>query len=146
MILDFIVPSHSVPVVAATGRILRRSLIVDRGLRPGQFCMILSAVAYTVIQNLRLQTCLVASKHTSAAAVLQVIVTNTIIIIIYPLTARGTTDDFATSFLHFPPVLLCPLGLGELQVCPFPDVVFPPLSLSALSSFPFHCALQVCQT
>ena len=40
------------------------------------------------------------------------------------------------------PVLQCPLGLGELQACPFPDVVFPPLLLSALSSFPFHCALQ----
>ena len=40
------------------------------------------------------------------------------------------------------PVLPCPLGLGELQVCPFPDVVFPPLPLSALSSSPFHCALQ----
>ena len=27
----------------------------------------------------------------------------------------GTTDDFATSFLHFVPVLHCPLGLGELS-------------------------------
>ena len=43
----------------------------------------------------------------------------------------GTTDDFATSFLHFFPVLHCPLGLAELQACPFPDVVFPPLPLSA---------------
>ena len=54
----------------------------------------------------------------------------------------GTTDDFATSFLHFFPVLHCPLGLAELQACQFPDVVFPPLPLSALSSSPFHCALQ----
>ena len=54
----------------------------------------------------------------------------------------GTTDDFATSFLLFSPVLHCPLGLAELQACPFPDVVFPPLPLSALSSSPFHCALQ----
>ena len=38
---------------------------------------------------------------------------------------------FATSFLHF-----------SLQACPFPDVVFPPLPLSALSSSPFHCALH----
>ena len=50
-------------------------------------------------------------------------------------------------WLHnqFPPfssVLLCPLGPGELQACPFPDVIFPPLFLSALSSSPFHCALQ----
>ena len=47
----------------------------------------------------------------------------------------GTTDDFATSFLHFP-VLHCPPGLRELQACPFPDVVFPHLPLSALSYFP----------
>ena len=39
-------------------------------------------------------------------------------------------------------VLRCPLGLGELQACPFPNVVFLPLPLSALSSSPFHCALQ----
>ena len=39
-------------------------------------------------------------------------------------------------------VLRCPLGVGELQARPFPDVVFPPLPLSALSSSPFHCALQ----
>ena len=54
----------------------------------------------------------------------------------------GTTDDFATSFLHFFSVLHCPLGLDELQACPFPYVVFPLLPLSALSSSPFHCALQ----
>ena len=39
-------------------------------------------------------------------------------------------------------VLHCPLGLAELQACPIRDVVFPPLLLSALSSSPFHCALQ----
>ena len=50
----------------------------------------------------------------------------------------GTTNDFTTSFLH--PL---PSGtFGELQACPLPDVVFPPLLLSALSSSPFHCALQ----
>ena len=48
----------------------------------------------------------------------------------------GTTDVFATSSFH------CPLGLGELQACPFPDAVFPSLPLSALSSAPFHRALQ----
>ena len=36
----------------------------------------------------------------------------------------------------------CPLGFAELQVCPFPDVILSPLTLSALSSSPFHCALQ----
>ena len=54
----------------------------------------------------------------------------------------GTTDDFTTNFLHFFSVLHCSLGLGELQSRPFPDVVFPPLFLSAFSSSPFHCALQ----
>ena len=34
------------------------------------------------------------------------------------------------------------MGLGELQASPFPDVLFPPLLLPALSSSPFHCALQ----
>ena len=53
----------------------------------------------------------------------------------------GTTDDLTTGFLHFS-VLHCLQGLGELQACPFPDVVFPPLPLSAMSSSPFHCALQ----
>ena len=37
----------------------------------------------------------------------------------------GTTDDFATSFLHFFPVLHYPLGLAELQACPFPYVCLP---------------------
>ena len=31
---------------------------------------------------------------------------------------------------------------NKQQACPFPDVVFPPLPLPALSSSPFHCALQ----
>ena len=43
-------------------------------------------------------------------------------------------------FAPFFPVLHCPLGLGELQACPFSYIVFPPLPLSALSSSPFHCA------
>ena len=54
----------------------------------------------------------------------------------------GTTDDFATSFLHFFFCSSYPLELAELKACPLPDVVFPPLPLSALSSSPFHCALQ----
>ena len=53
----------------------------------------------------------------------------------------GTTDDFATSFLHFFPVLNCPLGLGKLQACPFPDVVFPPFPLSAFVFFPLSLCL-----
>ena len=56
----------------------------------------------------------------------------------------GTTDDFATSFLHFPLFSTALWGLAELQACPFPYVVFPPLLLFALSSSPFqfHCALE----
>ena len=67
-----------------------------------------------------------------------------VVIIIYPLTARvvGAPQMISQQFPPFIPVLHCPLGLGELQACPFPDVVFPPLALSALSSSPFHCALQ----
>ena len=67
-----------------------------------------------------------------------------VIIIIYPLTARvvGAPQMILQEFSHFFRVLHCPLGLAELQACPFPDVVFPPLPLSALSSFSFHCALQ----
>ena len=41
---------------------------------------------------------------------------------------------------NFPPfisVLHCSLGLSKLQACPFPDVVFLPLLLSALPSSPF---------
>ena len=65
-------------------------------------------------------------------------------IIIYPLTARvvGAPQMILQSIFSIFPVLYCPLGLAELQVCPFPDIVFLPLPLSALSSFPFHCALQ----
>ena len=47
----------------------------------------------------------------------------------YPLTAGVTTN-----FLHFSPVPHCPLGLGKLQACPFADIAFPPLPLSAASS------------
>ena len=43
---------------------------------------------------------------------------------------------FRNQFPPFFSVLHHPLGLGELQACPFPDVVFPPLPLSALSSSP----------
>ena len=55
----------------------------------------------------------------------------------------GTTDDFTTSFLHFSLVLYGPLGLGELEARPFPDVVFPRLFLSASSSFPFSVSSKV---
>ena len=58
---------------------------------------------------------------------------------------RGLLGHHRWFHNHFPPffcVLHCPLGHGELQACPFPDVVFPPLLLSVLSSSPFHYALQ----
>ena len=54
-----------------------------------------------------------------------------------------TTNDFATSFLHF---LLFSTALWDSAnsrpVHSFPDVVFSPPPLSASSSSPFHCALQ----
>ena len=53
----------------------------------------------------------------------------------------GSTDNFATSFFLFPCSPL-PSRTWRTQACSFPDVVFPPLPLSALSSSPFHCALQ----
>ena len=60
---------------------------------------------------------------------------------IYPQTLRivgapRMTSQPVSSFFLFSTALW-----GELQACPFPDVVFPPLPLSALSSSPFHCAL-----
>ena len=60
-----------------------------------------------------------------------------------PLTARV----IGAPQMILPPVssifvLHFPLGPGEFQAYPFPDVVFPRLLLSALSSSLFHCALQ----
>ena len=43
----------------------------------------------------------------------------------------GTTNDSATSFLHFSPVNYCILELVELQACSFPNVVSSPLPLPA---------------
>ena len=61
-------------------------------------------------------------------------------------------------FSPFSPVLDCALGLAELQACPFPDVVFPPLCLPCLlppftvpckmvlarpderEAWPYHCS------
>ena len=51
----------------------------------------------------------------------------------------GTTGDVATSFLHFS---LFFTALWDLAHCrPVPDVVFPPLPLSALSSSPVSLCL-----
>ena len=64
------------------------------------------------------------------------------IIIINPLTVRVVGAPqmiFQPAFSIFPCSPL-PSGTGELQACSFPDVVFPPLPLSALSSYPFHRA------
>ena len=67
-----------------------------------------------------------------------------IIIIINLLTARVARAPqmiLQPVFSIFPCSPL-PQGLAKLQACPFPYVVFPPLSLSTLSSSPFYCALQ----
>ena len=65
-------------------------------------------------------------------------------LIIYLLTARvvGAPQIILQPVSEIFPVLHCPLGPAELRACPFPDVVFPPFPLSALSSSPFHCASQ----
>ena len=67
-----------------------------------------------------------------------------IIIIIFPLTARvvGAPQMISQPVSSIFPCVPLPLGLGELKACPFPNVVFPPLPLCALSSSPFHCDLQ----
>ena len=62
--------------------------------------------------------------------------------ILQPRGSLGHHRWFRNQFPSFFPVLHYPMGLGELQACPLPDVVFPPLPLSALSSSPFDCALQ----
>ena len=59
-----------------------------------------------------------------------------------PRGSLGHHRWFHNQFPPFFPVPHCPLRLDELQACPFPDVVFPHLPLSALSSSPFHCALH----
>ena len=81
---------------------------------------------------------------TAMATFIIVIIIIIIIIIINPLTARvvGAPQVILQPVFSIFPVLHYPLGLAELQACPFPDVVFRPLPLSTLSSSPFHCALQ----
>ena len=62
-----------------------------------------------------------------------------IVIIIYPLTTKvvGAPQMISHPVSSiFSPVLRCPLGLGELQACPFPVVVFPPLFVSEVSLGP----------
>ena len=70
-----------------------------------------------------------------------------IIIIIYSLTPRvvGARQMISQPVSWNFPCSPLPSGTWwtpELQACPFPDVVFPPFPLSALSSSPFYCALQ----
>ena len=67
-----------------------------------------------------------------------------IIIIIDPLTARvaGAPQMILQPVFSILPCSLLPSGLGDLQACPFPGVVFPSLPLSALSSSPFYYTLQ----
>ena len=65
-----------------------------------------------------------------------------ITIIIYSLTAKviGTPQMISQPVFSIFPVLHCPLGPAEHQACPFPDVVFPPLPLSDVSSSSLACS------
>ena len=98
-----------------------------------------------------MEQCVVSDRNLACTALIRhkTLTTSAIIIIIiiittYPLTARvvGAPQMILQPVFSIFLVLHCPLGLAELQACPFPNVVFPPLPLSALSSSPFHCALQ----
>ena len=55
-----------------------------------------------------------------------------------PWQSLGNHGWFHNQFPLFS-ILHCALGLGELQACPFPDVVFPPLPVSAF--FPLSLCL-----
>ena len=56
------------------------------------------------------------------------------------LLTAGVVGAPQTISLFF--LILCSLGFGQLQACPFPDIMFPSFFLSTLSSSPVHCALQ----
>ena len=59
-----------------------------------------------------------------------------------PWGSLGHHRRFRNQFSPLSPVLNCPLEPDELQACPFTDVFFPPLLLSALLSSSFHCAVH----
>ena len=82
--------------------------------------------------------------HTHTHTHIHTHTSHTISHLIYSLTARvvGAPEMISQPASSIFPVLSCPLGLGKLKACPFPDVVFPSLPLSVLSSSPFHCALR----
>ena len=75
---------------------------------------------------------------------LQLTYPNIIIIIINPLTVRvvGAPQTILQPVFSIFPCSPLPSGTCQTPACPYPDVMFPPLPLSALSSSPFHCALQ----
>ena len=84
----------------------------------------------TSISDQRLPTLSLQASHSSSSPIPS------------PRGSLGHHRWFHNQFPPFFPSLHCPPELGKLQACPFPDVVFPPLLLSASSSSPFHCALQ----
>ena len=63
---------------------------------------------------------------------------------INPLTARvvGAPQMILQPIFSIFPRSPLPSGTCRIQASLFPDVVFPPLPLSALSFSPVHCALQ----
>ena len=69
--------------------------------------------------------------------------TQVIIIIIYPLTMRvvGTPQMASQPVFSIFPCSPLPSGTWQTPGLSIPDVVFLPLPLSALSSFPFYCTV-----
>ena len=84
--------------------------------------------------------------HTHTQPVIKYVISHLHLHLHLSLKLSGSLGHHRQFHNHFPllfSVLHCPLGLGKLQACAFPDVVFPPLLLSALSfTSPYHCALQ----
>ena len=106
-------------------------------------CIFCFTVVRQTAFNVTIGQCVVSDRNLLLLLLL-IIIINIIIIIIYPLSARVVGAPqmiFKTSFLH---LSLFSIDLWDLpgQACPFPNVVLPPLLLSALSSSPFHCTLQ----
>ena len=113
------------------------------------FCQSREVMIRMEMRNRLIGTVIVNGVH--RAQLLHPLLWFIIIVIIYPLTTRvvGHHRCFHNQFPQFSPVLHCPLGFGELQACPFPNVVFPPPFKMGLArpdervTCPYHCSLRL---